>query len=224
MLAENYADKERINVEALQRSFKPEQIAAMENAINLMAENLLKDKKIQESDNDAVIIEKMLSGLIATRNNYLDSYQKALERLKLSPRNSVLKKKVDGLYDRLVAYQKMLDYERWLITHGQGDIRQGNSITDGPDAGGGVGNLADRPAVDGRRSPGNVKELGEDLIYKVPGSHDKNHYHPIIQKIRSEYAEELLQQQNNRQAKSRSKESGFFDAMKSLMQVKRQAS
>ena len=219
LLAENYADKERINVEALQRSFKPEQIVAMKNAINLMAENLLKDKKIQESDNDAVIIEKMLSGLIATRNNYLNSYQKALERLKLSPRNSVLKKKVDGLHDRLVTYQKMLDYERWLITHGQGDIRQGNSITDGPDAGGGVGNLADRPAVDGRRSPGNVKELGEDLIYKVPGSHDKNHYHPIIQKIRSEYAEELLQQQNNRQAKSRSKESGFFDAVKSLMQT-----
>lgn len=73
--AENTADKERLNVDALQWSFTPVQITAMQKAVGFMAKNVLRNKKIQESDNDAVIIEKMLSNVIRSRDGYLVAYE-----------------------------------------------------------------------------------------------------------------------------------------------------
>lgn len=211
--AENTADKERINVEVLQRSFKPAQITSMQKAVSLMAENALKNKKIQDSDNDAVIIEKMLANVIRTRDTRLLDYEDALEKYNRVKNNMDLRSEaretLDKAYNKLVEWQKILDYERWWITHGREDVQHGNGVADGGDEGGSNSNPENGPGFDGGANSENGAALAGDLIYKVPGSHDKNHYNPIIRKIRSEYAEELPQQQNNAQAQGRSKKGGF---------------
>jgi hypothetical protein len=91
----------------------------------------------------------------------------------------------DAAYDKLVRWQKVLDYERWLITHGRQGISENDGTTDGGNAGGSNPNPENGPGFDGGKDSKNGGGLARDLIYKVPGSHDKHHYDEEIRAILS---------------------------------------
>jgi len=187
---------ERIKVAVLEGAFKEEQRNTLRAAIPRMIEVLGTRAKIQDTDTRAVVIEKLLRNVIDTRDQFLKLHKENPKDINI--RNS------------LELAQKMLDYERWLMTHDGQIIRQLDRLTNGGD--GGRSQESDRRDAEltGGVETGDSSGLERHVIYQVPRSHDVNHYDPIIQNIRSQYAKSgFVEQQNNTQAQSRSNQSGF---------------